>query len=142
MRLLLRAPVGIRLFLLADELADVVGGAGDHALRGGGHLAGRGEVEVVFLGEGIGLFLARFEDACEAVLGEAVEGLLERRLVEVGLFEKLAEIGLAVDQLEDLHQVLRKRRRPLVDLRDAFRGLRENSGPIHPSPRVACSPWL
>ncbi len=98
---------GVGLLLLAHQLADVVGRAGHHALRGGGHLAGRGEVEIVVGGEGIGLFLARLEDARVAVLGEGDERFLELPLVDVGLVEELAEVRLAVDQLQDLHQVLR-----------------------------------
>src|SRR6185437_13651729 len=139
-RLLARLALRIGLFLLAHQLADVVRRARDHALRGGGHLARRGEVEVVFAGERIGLFLAHLEDAGEAVLGEGVERLLERVLVEVGLLHDLAEVRLAVDELEDLHQVLRERSGFLVDLRDALGGLREYGGAIHRLPAFCGAP--
>src|SRR5262249_55054623 len=87
-------------------------------------------------GERIGLFLARFEDAREAVLHQLVEHDLARSLVHLDLLHDLAEAGLAVDHLEDLHEVLRERGRLLVDLRDALRGLGEYRASIHPiSPR-------
>jgi hypothetical protein len=72
----------------------------------------------------------------EAVLGEGVERLFEGALVEIGLLHQLAEVRLAVDELQDLHQVLRKRSGFLVDLGDAFRGLGENRIAIHVSPRL------
>jgi hypothetical protein len=55
----------------------------------------------------------------------------------------LAEVRLAVDELQDLHEVLGKRGRSLVDLRDAFRGLGENRCLVHPTPRggfLCCDP--
>ncbi|HEX3099270.1 MAG TPA: hypothetical protein VHQ02_16230 [Usitatibacter sp.] len=140
MRLLAGALLRVRLLLLADELADVVRGAGDHALGARGHLAGRGEIEVVFLGERVLLFLAHLEDARESVLREGVERLLERGLVELGLLRELREARFAVDELQDLHEVLRKRGGPLVDLRDAFRGLGEYGGAIHRLPPFFSSP--
>jgi hypothetical protein len=135
----LRLAVGLALGLLRRERADVVGRRRDDALRRAGHRAffRRGEVEVVVatLGERVELLLLGLEDAGEAVLGEGVQRALEDVLVELGLLDQLPEIGLAVDELEDLHQVLRKRGGFLVDLRDAFRGLRENGCLIHPTPR-------
>src|SRR6185312_13955212 len=82
--------------------------------------------------------LARLEDPSVAVLGEAVEGLRERLGIHVGLFLDLAEVGLAVDELQDLHQVPREGGRLLVDLRDALRGLGVNRRSIHRFPG-ACS---
>jgi hypothetical protein len=127
-----------RRFLLPHQLADVVGGARDDALRRcRRQLVGGGEVEVVFVpgGERVGLFLAGLENAGEAVLGEGIERLLEDTLVDLGFLDELAEVRLAVDELEDLHQVLGEGRGFLVDLRDALRGLRENGGSIHPTPQ-------
>jgi hypothetical protein len=116
--------------------SDVAGGRGNDALRRRGHLARCREIEIVLAGERIGLLLANLEDAREAVLGEGVQRLFEGALVEIGLLHQLAEVRLAVDELQDLHQVLRKRGGFLVDLGDAFRGLRENRIAIHVSPRL------
>jgi hypothetical protein len=129
------APLLLGRLLLAHELAHVVRRRGHDALRRRGRLARRGEIELVlgrFAGERIGLFLARLEDPRIAVLQQLVDRDLGRPLVHLDLLHDLAEVGLAVDHLEDLHEVLRERRRFLVDLRNTLRGLGENRASFHP----------